>query len=111
MVALLVTALTPVVWLLDSPDTGQFVGASIQAGTGVAAVVWALLQPSGGPPAGPDDTVVDTGEAESTDGGAARTGIRRRGAADGAGSARAERTGDAAAHGPGSAASTGIEYD
>lgn len=35
---------TPLVWLLDSPDTGQLVGASVQAATGIAALVWALLQ-------------------------------------------------------------------
>jgi hypothetical protein len=35
---------TPLVWLLDSPDTGQLVGASVQAAFGIAALVWGLLQ-------------------------------------------------------------------
>ena len=35
---------TPLLWLLDSPDTGQLVGATVQAATGIAALVWALLQ-------------------------------------------------------------------
>ncbi|MER8046430.1 hypothetical protein [Streptomyces sp. NPDC094032] len=31
---------TPLVWLLNSPDTGQLVGASVQAAAGIAALVW-----------------------------------------------------------------------
>ncbi|MEU0632268.1 hypothetical protein [Streptomyces sp. NPDC005989] len=104
---------TPLVWLLDSPDTGQLVGASVQAATGIAALVWALLQrppaPALTPVPGPADSAVDTGKADGTDGGAAHTGVRRPGGA-GTGSAKAERTGDATAQGPGSSAGTGIDY-
>ncbi|WP_326770342.1 hypothetical protein OG978_41895 (plasmid) [Streptomyces sp. NBC_01591] len=106
---------TPLVWLLDSPDTGQLVGASVQAATGIAALVWALLQrppapaPAPTPVPGPADSAVDTGKADGIDGGTAHTGVRRPGGA-GTGSAKAERTGDATAQGPGSSAGTGIDY-
>ncbi|PWJ02152.1 hypothetical protein DKG34_40270 [Streptomyces sp. NWU49] len=100
---------TPLVWLLDDPDTGQLVGASVQAAAGIAALLWAMFQHA--PPApGPQDTAVDTGAAEATGGASARTGVRRPGGA-GSGSARVERTGDATAHGPGSSANTGIDYN
>ncbi|MGW7637451.1 hypothetical protein [Streptomyces decoyicus] len=46
---------------------------------------------------------------EGTGGGAAHTGVRRPGGA-GTESAKAERTGDATADGPGSSAVTGIDY-
>lgn len=102
---------TPLVWLLDSPDTGQLVGATVQAATGIAALVWALLQrpPAPTPVPGPADLAVETGNAEGTDGGTAHTGVRRRGGA-GTGSAKAERTGNATAQGPGSSAGTGVDY-
>lgn len=102
---------TPLFWLLNNPDTGQLVGASVQAATGIAALVWAMLQ---GPPAPtsapePADVATATGSAKTTGGGTAYTGVRRpRGA--GTGSAKAERTGDATADGPGSSASTGVDY-
>lgn len=35
---------TSLIWLLDSPDTGQLVGASVQTATGIAALLLALLQ-------------------------------------------------------------------
>ncbi|MDX3766913.1 hypothetical protein PV683_14325 [Streptomyces sp. AK08-01B] len=97
---------TPLFWLLDKPDTGQLVGASIQGATGIAALLWALFQRSAAP--GPDDAALDTGRAKASGGATARTGVKR-GNAD-SGSARAERTGDATASGPGSTASTGIDY-
>ncbi|MFJ8768823.1 hypothetical protein [Streptomyces clavifer] len=102
---------TPLLWLLDSPDTGQLVGASVQAAAGIAALVWALLQrpPALAPVPGPVDLAVATGNAAGTDGGTAISGVRRPGGA-GAGSAKAERTGDATAQGPGSSAGTGIDY-
>lgn len=104
---------TPLLWLLDNPDTGQLVGASVQAATGIAALVWALLQrppaPAPAPVPGPADLAVNTGNADGTDGGTAHTGVRRPGGA-GTGSAKAERTGDATAQGPGSSAGTGIDY-
>jgi hypothetical protein len=100
---------TPLFWLLDSPDTGQLVGASVQAATGVVALVWALIQRQSAPAPGPADVAVDTGTAEATGGGAAHTGVRRPGGT-GTGSAKAERTGDATADGPGSSAGTGVDY-
>ncbi|MQS38659.1 hypothetical protein FFZ77_24640 [Streptomyces katsurahamanus] len=94
---------TPMVWLLNSPGTGELVGVSLQVGTGVAALVWAWLQPRQG------DSAMDTGKAEASGGGSVHTGIRRPGGA-GTGSARADRTGDATADGSGSSAGTGIDY-
>lgn len=105
---------TPLFWLLDSPDTGQLVAASVQGLVAIAAFVWALIQspaPSPAPPADSPgaDRVAHTGRAEAGDGASAATGIRRPAGSDGGG-AVAEHTGDATAHGQGSSASTGIEY-
>lgn len=107
-VAAVLAVSTPFFWLLDNPDTGQLVGASIQGATGVAALVWALLQPATTVPE-PADTAVATGTAQATGGGTASTGVRRPQGA-GRGSASVERTGDATADGPGSSATTGIDY-
>ncbi|MFB7176856.1 hypothetical protein ACFCYI_04000 [Streptomyces sp. NPDC056257] len=102
--------LTPLLWLQNGPDTGQLVGASVQAAVAIAALVWALFQqPSTGQGPGPVDVAVDTGKAEATSGGSASTGVRRP-AGEGSGSATAERTGDATADGNGSRASTGVDY-
>lgn len=103
--AVLVIVSTPVFWLLDGPDTGQLVGASVQAATGVGALVWAWIQPA----SEARDSAVRTGRAEASGGGRAHTGIRRRGAG-GSGAARVERSGDAVARGRGSSAGTGIDY-
>ncbi|MEV8019739.1 hypothetical protein AB0O76_25970 [Streptomyces sp. NPDC086554] len=46
VVAVVLTVSTPFFWLLDDPDTGQLVAASVQGATGVAALVWALMQSS-----------------------------------------------------------------
>jgi hypothetical protein len=100
---------TPLVWLLNSPDAGQLVGASVQAATSIVALVWALLQRPPAPTRGVTDVAIDTGKAEATGGGAAHTGVRRPGGA-GTGSAKAERTGDATAKGSGSSATTGVDY-
>ncbi len=102
---------TPLVWLLDNPDTGQMVGASVQCATGIAALVWALIQASSdsATPPGQQDAAVDTGHSEATGGGSAHTGIRRSRGAEG-GSARAQSTGDATARGSGSSAGTGVDY-
>ncbi|EDY59998.2 MULTISPECIES: hypothetical protein [Streptomyces] len=111
--AALVIVSTPLVWLLGNADVGQLVGAAVQAGTGVAALVWALFRsPSGdsgdSPRTGARNAAVATGRAEAEDGGTASTGVRR--SADLAGgSARAERTGDAVARGTGSRANTGVD--
>ncbi|MFI0910503.1 hypothetical protein [Streptomyces abikoensis] len=97
---------TPLIWLLDNPDAGQLAGASIQAAVGIAALVWALFQPSGNRT---DDTAVGTGQARASRRGTAVTGIRRP-QGRGNGSAKAERTGDATATGDGSSAVAGIDY-
>ncbi|MFJ8856767.1 hypothetical protein [Streptomyces sp. NPDC102437] len=91
---------TPLIWLLDGPDGGQLVGASVQAAVGIAALVWALFQhPS--PTTGPRDSVSRTGKA--TRGGVA--GIKRPGGR-GRGSATAKRTGEA----DGKNSVSGIDY-
>jgi hypothetical protein len=105
--AVVLTVSTPFFWLLDSPDTGQLVAASVQGATGIAALVWALMQSSATPQ--PGVVVVDTGKAKATDGGRASTGVRRPQDA-GSGAIRAERTGHATADGPDSSASTGIDF-
>ncbi|MEO3839875.1 hypothetical protein [Streptomyces sp. B22F1] len=105
VVAVVLTVSTPFFWLLDNPDTGQLVAASVQGATGIAGLLWALLQ---SPPAPqPGVAAVDTGKARATGGGRASTGVRRPGA--GSGPVRVERTGDATAEGPGSSASSGVD--
>ncbi|MFF4693492.1 hypothetical protein [Streptomyces sp. NPDC001307] len=107
VVAGVLTVSTPFFWLLDNPDTGQLVAATVQGATGIAALVWALLQSSVNPQ--PGVVVVDTGKAKATGGGRAFTGVRRPQDA-GSGPVQAERTGDATADGPDSSASTGVDY-
>ncbi|AOP51495.1 hypothetical protein SL103_25980 [Streptomyces lydicus] len=96
-------------WLVNGPDAGQLTGAAIQSATGVGALVWALLQRAGTSAAGPVDTAVETGRAEATGGGTARTGVRRA-RRTGAGAATAKRTGEATASGEGSTAVSGVDY-
>ena len=105
VVAAVAIVSTPLVWLLDSPDSGQLVGASVQAATGIAALLWALFS---GPSAGSEDVAERTGEADAADGGTAVTGVRRPGGR-GSGSATAQRTGRAKATGEGSSAVSGID--
>ncbi|MER6443927.1 hypothetical protein [Streptomyces venezuelae] len=105
---------TPLFWLLDSPDTGQLVGASVQAAVAVGALAWALFQrpqtsPAPAPVPGPVDTVADTGKAEATGGGSANSGVLGTGGA-GSGSATVERSGDSTADGAGSRANTGVDH-
>jgi hypothetical protein len=107
VVAVVLTVSTPFFWLLDNPDTGQLVAASVQGATGIAALVWALMQSSAN--SQPGVAAVDTGKAKATGGGRASTGVRRPQEA-GSGPVRAERTGDATADGPGSSASTGVDF-
>lgn len=105
--ALVLTASTPFFWLLDTPDTGQMVAASVQGATGIAALVWALVQsPATAQQAGV--VASDTGKAQASGGGQASTGVRRPRDAP-SGPVRAERTGDATAEGPDSTASTGVD--
>jgi hypothetical protein len=99
-------ASTPLVWLLESPDAGQLAGASIQAGVGIAALVWALFQH---PENRTEDTAVRTGVARASGGGQATTGVRRP-QGRGSGSARAQDTGNATATGGDSNATSGIDY-
>jgi hypothetical protein len=100
--------LTPLYWLLGGPDVGQLVAGSVQCATGIIALAWAVFVPSAPQPTA-RDSAVSTGRAQAAGGGRAVTGVRRPPGA-GSGSAKAERTGDATAHGPGSTASTGIDY-
>ncbi|MGX8910232.1 hypothetical protein ACR820_34230 [Streptomyces netropsis] len=109
MVAAVGIVSTPLIWLLDNPDSGQLVAASVQGATGIAALGWALVQPPATPEPGPTDAAVDTGKANATAGGRASTGVRRPQGA-GSGLVRAERTGDATADGSGSSAVTGVDY-
>lgn len=102
--AVAVIASTPAFWLLDGPNAGQMVGASVQGATGVGALLWAWIQPA----ARARDTVTRTGRAEAYGGGEAHTGIRRRHGGSGEGSV--EQSGDASARGQGSRAGTGIDY-
>lgn len=97
---------TPLFWQMSGPNTGQLIGASIQAGTGVLTLIapWVIPWKSG-----TVDTATNTGRARSAGGGAASTGVRRPGGT-GSGSASASDTGDATAHGSGSSASTGVDH-
>ncbi|MFE5810201.1 hypothetical protein [Streptomyces sp. NPDC056491] len=97
---------TPLVWLLNGPDGGQMIGASMQAGVGIVALLWALFQHPGNRT---EDTAEHTGEAQAGDGGTAVTGVKRP-KGRGIGSAKASRTGKATATGEGSNASSGIDY-
>lgn len=103
-VALIVVAVagivsTPLVWLLNSPGTGEMTGASVQAAVGVLALWWAVFQQPPGT-GGPEDRAVRTGPASR--GGV--SGIRRPGGR-GSGSATAEDTGEATCNG-----TSGIDY-
>ncbi|MFM9458156.1 hypothetical protein [Streptomyces europaeiscabiei] len=96
---------TPLVWLLDSPNSGQLVGASVQAATGISALLWAIF--SGSSAHAPAGTVVRrTGAAVARGGGRAIAGIMRRADRDAA-PAIAENTGPSTAVGEGSLAVSG----
>lgn len=105
---------TPLLWLLGSRDASEMVGASIQAATSIIALIWMLAESTSSRRRRPSrqrpkDAAVDTGRAEAVDGGTAQTGVRRPGGRGG-GSAQAMRTGDATAQGPGSRATSGVDY-
>jgi hypothetical protein len=74
------------------------IAGSVQCAIGIIALAWAVFVPPAAPPV-TGDSAVSTGRAQATGGGGAVTGVRRPREAAGA-SARAERTGDATAHGP-----------
>jgi hypothetical protein len=103
---------SPLAYTLASAGVGDAVSASVIAATAVAALTVPLWPgrtdgPEPGSDAPGDAVATDTGRAEATSGGNANTGVRRRRGARGA--ARAERTGNAVAHGLDSHASTGVE--
>jgi hypothetical protein len=100
-------ALTPLYWLLGGPDVGQLVAGSVQCASGIIALAWVVFAPPAEPSA-TGDSAVGTGKPQATGGGRAVTGVRRPAGA-GSGSARAERTGDARADGPGSTAISGVD--
>lgn len=97
---------TPLLWLLNSPDSGQLAGASVQAAVGIAALVWALFQTPGNRP---NDAAIHTGVAGASHGGTAVTGVKRSKVRDSR-AARADGTGNATAAGEGSTAVSGIDY-
>ncbi|MGX1135028.1 hypothetical protein RKD49_007218 [Streptomyces glaucescens] len=99
----------PLVWLLDGPDTGQLVGATLQFAVAVIAFCWAVWPDA---PRGVRARfqAVRTGAARAEDGGVAGTGVRVRGQrARHMASARARDTGKATAKGRRSKANSGIE--
>ncbi|WP_175647790.1 hypothetical protein [Streptomyces cyaneochromogenes] len=106
LVALAAVVSTPLVWLTNGPDAGQLVGAAVQAAAGISAFVWALFQH---PAERPRDEAVDTGAARAGDSGTASTGIKRPGGR-GRWTAKVKKTGNSTANGPGSKASSGIDY-
>ena len=99
---------SPLAYTLASAGVGDVVSASIIAATAAAALAVPLwpghadgLDPAGGAVA------TDTGGVRAVGGGDANTGVRRRRGVGGA--ARARRTGNAVAQGPGSRANSGVE--
>ncbi|MFE9469276.1 hypothetical protein ACFYNW_37770 [Streptomyces virginiae] len=111
VVALAGTGSTPLIWALDGSDAGQLTGASIQAAVGIAALVWALLQPRAPRATAPrtEDTAVRTGTADASGGARAVSGIRRQPGQGSSGSAKAEDTGNARATGENSRGVSGID--
>lgn len=97
---------TPLFWLLNGPNTGQLVGASVQGAVSIAALVYAVLAVPG---QGPTDRVARTGRVIARDGGQAVTGIRRP-KGRGSGSSTATDTGPSTAIGKGSKGVSGIDY-
>jgi hypothetical protein len=96
---------TPLFWLLDGPDTGQLVGASVQAAASIAALVYAILA---APASDSRNRVLRTGSANAQDGGQAVTGIKLPNG--GGGSSTATDTGPSTATGQGSRAVSGIDH-
>ena len=105
---------SPLAFTLGSVEVGDAVSASVIAATAVAALAMPLWpsrteDPESGGAAAGGVVARDTGPAQATDGGNAVAGIRRRRGEDGP--VRAEHTGPAIAHGPGSHATSGVEDD
>ncbi|QIY58339.1 hypothetical protein HEP86_32365 [Streptomyces sp. RPA4-5] len=98
---------TPLFWLLNGPNTGQLVGASIQGAASIAALLWAAFA-GGTPRSGARDRAERTGDAVATRGGQAVSGVIR--PAGGNGSATAQNTGAARADGAGSEGVSGTKH-
>ena len=96
----------PLAFTLGSPEAGDAVSASIIAATAVAALALSLWPGDTAPDHASSDGMVAarTGPARASRGGDATSGVR-----GGGGAARAEHTGPATAHGPGSRATSGID--
>lgn len=102
---------SPLAYIVGSAEMGNVVSASVIAATAVAALAVPLWTgrtdaPTGGESSG-EAVAKRTGGARAGAGSEANTGVRRRRGAGGA--ARAERTGDAVAEGPGARANTGVD--
>ncbi len=110
-VALVVAS--PSAYMLGSAGVGDTVSASVIAGTAVAALVvplWPARSKARRAPGCEESrgaAAVWTGRAQAEDGGDSNTGSRRRRGAGGL--LRAEHTGPAIAHGPGSRANSGVD--
>ncbi|CAL9356974.1 hypothetical protein SUDANB105_00587 [Streptomyces sp. enrichment culture] len=99
----------PLVWLLDGPDAGQLVGATLQFAVAALAFCWAVRPDA---PRGVRARLeaVRAGAARAEDGGKANAGVRVRGRmARGIASARAQDTGKSTAKGRRSEANSGVE--
>lgn len=104
---------SPLAFTLGSAEVGDAVSASIIAATAVVALAVPLwkpgansAEPDGEAPAAGGVAAVATGRAHAEDGGQANSGVRGKSSG---GAVRAERTGPAIAHGPGSQANSGAE--
>jgi hypothetical protein len=99
----------PLVWLLDGPNAGQLVGATLQFAVAVAAFCWAVW-PDAPRSVRARYAAVRTGAARAEDGGVANSGVRIRGRwGRNVASARAEATGTAMAGGRNSNANSGVD--
>jgi hypothetical protein len=102
---------SPLAFTLGSAEVGNALSASIIAATAVAALAVPLWpsqspEPEGGALVGGGAAAVGTGRAHAEGGGQANTGVCSQSSG---GALRAERTGPAIAHGPGSRANSGVE--
>ncbi|MGI5365149.1 hypothetical protein [Streptomyces iakyrus] len=107
VVAVLAIISTPLIWLLGSTDAGQLGGASVQAATGVAALLWAVLS---GPQAAPvRDVARRTGPAVARGGGRSISGIFKRRVGRKSAPVTVVDSGSSTAHGQGSIAVSGSD--
>jgi hypothetical protein len=94
-------------WVLVDLDRADATASVIGAAAGLVGLAYALV---GGRDAPAVLKATQTGNATSTGGGEANTGVRRK-AATGPVEASAENTGDANAGGPGGHANTGVSTE